>query len=75
MYFASAKPPQGISVKISPRILFFKRVGQKHKFTITVKAEGHEGVAPMKKGEYAFGWYTWNDGVHNVRSPMAVSLA
>ncbi|GFZ06176.1 subtilase family protein [Actinidia rufa] len=71
VYISSIKPPMGFSVKVSPPILFFHHVGQKKSFTITVKAE----TRSIGKDEYAFGWFTWRDGVHIVRSPMAVSLA
>ncbi|PSR98662.1 Subtilisin-like protease [Actinidia chinensis var. chinensis] len=74
VYFSSVKPPIGFSVKVSPPILFFHHVGQKKSFTITVKAET-EAETTIGKDEYAFGWLTWSDGVHIVRSPMAVSLA
>ncbi|CAK9169766.1 unnamed protein product [Ilex paraguariensis] len=74
VYFASVKPPLGFSVKVSPPILVFNKVGEKKKFTITVEATS-ESASTMGKDEYAFGWYTWTDGIHHVRSPMAVSLA
>lgn len=76
LYFASIKPPLGISVKVSPPILHFKHIGQKKTFTITVKVNS-EMLAVTKNGEYLFGWLTWKDdqGVYSVRSPIAVSLA
>ncbi|KAL2484309.1 subtilase family protein [Forsythia ovata] len=74
VYFASVKPPAGFKVEIWPPILFFHSVGQKKKFSITVKAHS-EMEGKMEMDEYAFGWYTWFDGIHNVRSPIAVSVA
>ncbi|KAA8515011.1 hypothetical protein F0562_018202 [Nyssa sinensis] len=74
VYFSSVKPPLGFSVKVSPPILFFNQVGQKKSFTITVKAES-EMLNMSNKDQYSFGWFTWTDGIHNVRSPMAISLA
>ncbi|KAK4482051.1 hypothetical protein RD792_011603 [Penstemon davidsonii] len=73
VYFVSVKPPLWISVKISPPILYFNRTGQKKSFTITVKKS--EMTDNIEKGKYGFGWYTWFDGIHVVRSPMAVSVA
>ncbi|KAJ0018498.1 hypothetical protein Pint_10154 [Pistacia integerrima] len=74
VYFFSSKPPMGISVKATPSVLFFNHVGQKKSLTIKVKARG--GMArKYLKNEYGFGWYSWNDGLHNVRSPMAIALA
>ncbi|KAE9452456.1 hypothetical protein C3L33_15642, partial [Rhododendron williamsianum] len=61
VYFSSIKPPKGFSVKTKS-------------FTITVRAKGKAAETIGKNG-HAFGWYTWNDGVHVVRSPVAVSLA
>ncbi|KAL3851433.1 hypothetical protein ACJIZ3_013315 [Penstemon smallii] len=72
VYFVSVKPPKGISVKISPSILYFNSSGQKQSFTITVKTTQSEMI---EKDKYGFGWYTWSDGIHIVRSPIAVSVA
>ncbi|CAA2997276.1 subtilisin-like protease [Olea europaea subsp. europaea] len=73
VYFIKVIPPPGFSVKVSPSILFFTHVGQRKTFTITVKANSVS--KGMEKDKYAFGWYTWFDGIHNVRSPIAVSVA
>ncbi|XP_031274460.1 subtilisin-like protease SBT5.6 [Pistacia vera] len=74
VYFFRSKPPMGISVKATPSVLFFNHVGQKRSFPIKVKTRG--GMARnYLKNEYGFGWYSWNDGLHNVRSPMAIALA
>ncbi|CAI9783788.1 unnamed protein product [Fraxinus pennsylvanica] len=73
VYFVKVKPPPGFSVKVSPSILFFNHIGQRKTFTITVKA--NKVNKGMGKDKYAFGWYTWFDGIHNVQSPIAVSVA
>ncbi|KAI5571029.1 hypothetical protein BDE02_11G066800 [Populus trichocarpa] len=75
VYFFSARPPLGFAVKASPSVLFFNHVGQKKSFIITIKAREDSMSNGHNKGEYAFGWYTWSNGHHYVRSPMAVSLA
>ncbi|CBI30775.3 unnamed protein product, partial [Vitis vinifera] len=74
IYFSSVKSPVGFSVRVEPSILYFNHVGQKKSFDITVEARNPK-ASKKNDTEYAFGWYTWNDGIHNVRSPMAVSLA
>ncbi|WMV15724.1 hypothetical protein MTR67_009109 [Solanum verrucosum] len=74
IYFASAKPPLGFSIEISPPVLPFNHVGSKRTFTITVKAH-RDMMDRIPKDQYVFGWYSWNDGIHNVRSPIAVKLA
>ncbi|XP_041028149.1 subtilisin-like protease SBT5.6 [Juglans microcarpa x Juglans regia] len=74
VYSFTAKPPLGFSIKVSPNVLSFDDVGQKKSFTITVKVR-REMLSKVDKDEYAFGWYSWADGKHIVRSPMAISLA
>ncbi|KAF5177298.1 Subtilisin-like protease SBT5.6 [Thalictrum thalictroides] len=66
VYIASVEPPLGFSVKLQPKILYFTEVGEKKSFLVTVKAK------KGGKGEYSFGSYTWNDGIHEVRSPIVV---
>ncbi|XP_074307999.1 subtilisin-like protease SBT5.6 [Silene latifolia] len=73
-YIALVKPPMGYSVKISPSSLVFKHSGQKKRFSIRVKKEKHISNV-TGSNEYEFGWITWLDGVHSVRSPMVVSFA
>lgn len=73
VYFVRVKPPTGFSVKVFPPILVFNKVGQQKSFTITVQAEHRKRAE--KSNSYSFGWYTWSDGFHIVRSPMAVSSA
>ncbi|PON54635.1 Subtilase [Parasponia andersonii] len=75
VYFFSSRPPLGFSVEASPSILSFDYVGQKKSFTITVKARSETLESKNDTKEYAFGWYSWLDGLHVVRSPIAVSLA
>lgn len=74
-YFASVKPPMGYKVNISPNILVFKHKGQKKTFSITVEKERDviSNTQAANGQEYQFGWLTWYDGIHTVRSPMAVS--
>ncbi|KAL5716524.1 hypothetical protein ACHQM5_018201 [Ranunculus cassubicifolius] len=72
-YTVKVETPRGFSVKINPRILYFRDFGEKKSFTITVKANRNSGG--VGNGEYSFGSYTWKDGIHEVRSPIAVSRA
>ncbi|CAH9105948.1 unnamed protein product [Cuscuta epithymum] len=74
LYSASVTPPLGFSIKISPPILYFNRTGETKRFSVIVKAH-HDMKMNMVKEEYRFGWLTWSDAVHVVRSPIAVSLA
>lgn len=70
-YFISIKPPPGISVRISPAVLHFKQTGQKRSFAITLKPDQ---TSKFGKNKYLFGSFTWSDGIHSVRSPIAVSV-
>ncbi|KAI3912700.1 hypothetical protein MKW92_040252 [Papaver armeniacum] len=72
-YVSAYKAPEGFSVKISPKTLAFRHVGEKKSFTITVKQR--KGKKKPESGMYYFGWYRWTDGVHVVRSPLVVSPA
>lgn len=67
-YSVSINQPAGYSVQISPAILRFTATGQTLSFNITVQPQS----SAVKK-QYAFGSYTWTDGVHEVRSPIALS--
>lgn len=73
VYFATVEPPSGISIKVSPPIMYFKHVGEKKSFELTVEAKEDRQIGTVKKSMYSFGWLTWNDGIHTVRSPIAVS--
>ncbi|GLJ34946.1 hypothetical protein SUGI_0703190 [Cryptomeria japonica] len=66
-YFVSIENPPGVSVHIHPRKLCFQSTGQKHDFTVTFI------LKESLNQEYVFGSYTWDDGIHKVRSPIAVS--
>ncbi|XP_021723202.1 subtilisin-like protease SBT5.6 [Chenopodium quinoa] len=71
-YFASVKPPTGYKVNISPSMLIFRHKGQKKSFSITVEKDVYCNSQASGQ-EYEFGWLTWFDGFHTVRSPIAVS--
>ncbi|CAN0862180.1 Subtilisin-like protease SBT5.6 [Linum grandiflorum] len=77
VYFFSAKPPVGILVKARPSVLFFNRVGQRKRFKLRIRARKGKKHNLNNNGtaEYVFGWFTWRDDYHVVRSPIAVSLA
>ncbi|KAI3410576.1 uncharacterized protein J3R85_018711 [Psidium guajava] len=72
VYISDVQEPRGAFITIEPMELSFDRIGQKRSFTITVTADYH--MKSELDGEYGLGWYSWTDGVHNVNSPVAVSL-
>ncbi|XP_031129448.1 subtilisin-like protease SBT5.6 [Ipomoea triloba] len=67
-YIVKVAPPPGYVVAISPATLRFSQQGEKQSFNITVKTNG-----VGKRNGFAFGGYSWSDGVHVVSSPIAVS--
>ncbi|KAG2688731.1 hypothetical protein I3843_09G109400 [Carya illinoinensis] len=69
-YSARVRKPAGISIRVKPKTLKFKKVGEEKRFKLTLKLE-KPGVA---KG-YVFGGLIWSDGKHYVRSPIVVAAA
>lgn len=70
-YVLAVRSPPGYVVDIVPKTLRFSKLGEKHSFNVTVRAQS----IIEKRNEFSFGWYTWSDGVHVVQSPIAVSSA
>ncbi|KAL7129782.1 hypothetical protein ABFS83_13G091100 [Erythranthe nasuta] len=66
-YTVTVATPPGFSVTISPATLFFSATGEKQSFSITVQATE---IAPVD----AFGWFYWSDGIHQVISPILLSV-
>ncbi|XP_057764066.1 subtilisin-like protease SBT5.6 isoform X2 [Salvia miltiorrhiza] len=64
-YSVTIDPPPGYLVRISPATLDFSMAGEKQSFSITVEVVSSANV-------YAFGWYRWSDGIHQVTSPISV---
>ncbi|XP_011102282.1 subtilisin-like protease SBT5.6, partial [Sesamum indicum] len=68
VYKVRVEAPAGYTVEISPDTMNFSSFGQKESFNIFIRP-GSAGL----RTDYAFGWYTWSDGIHRVRSPIVVS--
>ncbi|KAG1334338.1 putative Subtilisin-like protease SBT1.8 [Cocos nucifera] len=66
VYNLTYSGPPSVSVTVRPKKLVFKQVGQKLKYTVifTSKKEGNPT-------DMAFGWITWNNEQHQVRSPVS----
>ncbi|CAN0890864.1 Subtilisin-like protease SBT5.4 [Linum grandiflorum] len=69
-YAVSVDEPTEVSVSVEPDVLTFDKEGEEKEFKVTVKAK-----LDVQGNEYVFGGITWTDGVHYVRSPVAVSPA
>ncbi|XP_057753524.1 subtilisin-like protease Glyma18g48580 [Arachis stenosperma] len=65
-YVANAKLP-GFNIVVVPSSLKFKRVGEKKRFQVIVKAR-----SVSQNGNYQFGELKWTNGNHIVRSPIVV---
>ncbi|GKC38144.1 peptidase S8/S53 domain-containing protein [Tanacetum coccineum] len=59
----------GLQIVVEPDVLQFKEKGQKLSFKLTVQEIIEEQDAPIFSGAL-----TWDDGVHQVRSPIVVHV-
>ncbi|KAI3515112.1 hypothetical protein L1887_13863 [Cichorium endivia] len=63
-------PPVGdLSIQVEPNVLSFKKIGQKLSFKMTVQTTIQKLGNPIVSGAL-----TWDDGVHQVRSPIVVHV-
>lgn len=66
IYFASIVEPNGVEVKVWPRVLIFSCFWEEMSYYVTLKPE------KQSQGRYDFGEIIWSDGCHSVRSPLVV---
>ncbi|VYS69405.1 unnamed protein product [Arabidopsis thaliana] len=74
VYVFNAQPPNGVLVNAEPNVLVFDKIGQKKRFNIIFTTQRYEFTGEARRDRYRFGWFSWTDGHHVVRSPIAVSL-
>ncbi|CAL5195889.1 unnamed protein product [Lathyrus oleraceus] len=67
-YFASITPIKGFNISVVPNKLVFNQKNMKLSFKLKI-----EGEKVTKKNEVSFGYLTWKDEKHVVRSPIVVS--
>ncbi|XP_048139954.1 cucumisin-like [Rhodamnia argentea] len=65
-YKATVTAPQGFNVRVEPQTLAFEFVLQKQSFVVTVEAILEAGMISAS--------LVWDDGVHQVRSPIVAFL-
>ncbi|KAJ8764088.1 hypothetical protein K2173_004989 [Erythroxylum novogranatense] len=65
-YKASVFAPRGLHIQVTPSILSFSSINQKLNFVLTIEGTVDVPVASAS--------LVWDDGVHQVRSPIAVHL-
>ncbi|KAG6761754.1 hypothetical protein POTOM_034987 [Populus tomentosa] len=65
---AKVNYPSGVQVTVTPATLKFTKTGEKLSFKIDFK--------PLKTsdGNFVFGALTWSNGIHKVRSPIALNV-
>ncbi|CAK8560607.1 unnamed protein product [Lathyrus sativus] len=67
-YFASITPIKGFNISVVPNKLVFNKKNRKISFKLKI-----EGEKVTQNNEVSFGYLTWNDGKHVVRSPIVVT--
>ncbi|KAF9622788.1 hypothetical protein IFM89_034023 [Coptis chinensis] len=71
VYTANVEVPKGASVMVKPSRLVFSPTVKKLSFAVTVSANSKDLVLGDSGG--AFGYLSWLDGKHVVRSPIAIT--
>ncbi|XP_022715292.1 subtilisin-like protease SBT1.4 [Durio zibethinus] len=69
VYEAKVNAPSGVEISVSPSKLEFSEENQSLSYEITFASDG---LALSAVASQAFGSIEWSDGVHLVRSPIAV---
>lgn len=70
VYEVKVNAPPSVKVSVSPAKLEFSEVDDKLSYEITFASAG--GLEGLKSIKSAFGSIEWSDGLHIVRSPIAV---
>ncbi|CAA7044655.1 unnamed protein product [Microthlaspi erraticum] len=68
VYTVSIDAPEGLQVRVVPRRLHFRKIGDKLSYQVTFSSTSKSTLK-----EDAFGSITWSNGMYNVRSPFAVT--
>lgn len=67
VYNVKVSSPASVSVKVSPEKLVFKKLGQKLRYYVTFTSK----VVDPNRAKPDFGWISWVNNQHVVRSPVA----
>ncbi|CAM8963252.1 unnamed protein product [Rhodiola kirilowii] len=65
-YRAVVTAPRGLRIQVTPNMLTFSRVGEIKSYTLTVSGGFNTTIASAS--------LKWDDGVHQVRSPLALAF-
>lgn len=66
IYTVKVASPNGVEVRVWPRILVFTPFKQELTYYVTLRPK------KVSQGRYDFGEIVWSDGFHQVRSPLVV---
>ncbi|XP_057792020.1 subtilisin-like protease SBT1.1 [Salvia miltiorrhiza] len=66
-YAVKVSEPQGISIIVRPRVLNFRKIGEKLSYKVTFIAKGSVSA------NFSFGSLVWVSDKHSVTSPIAVT--
>lgn len=67
-YAVTVAAPEGVYVSVKPNKLYFSRVNQKVKYSVTFSRTG----SGTKVGEYGQGFLKWVSAKHSIRSPISI---
>lgn len=68
LYASQLEYPSGVNISIIPRILRFTNTGEKLTYRIDFTP------SKISNGSFVFGALTWSNGIHRVRSPIALNV-
>ncbi|XP_073127671.1 subtilisin-like protease SBT1.1 [Henckelia pumila] len=71
-YVAKVTEPEGISIKIEPKVLDFKKMGQKLSYKVSFISDGKSHDVSTHD-QFSFGSLVWVSRKYVVRSPIAVT--
>ncbi|XP_016451547.1 subtilisin-like protease SBT1.4 [Nicotiana tabacum] len=71
-YEVKINAPASVEVKVTPTKLSFSEENKSLSYEISFSSNGSVGLERVKGLESAFGSIEWSDGIHSVRSPIAV---
>ncbi|XP_020571348.1 subtilisin-like protease SBT1.4 [Phalaenopsis equestris] len=71
VYDVEISSPPGVNVTVTPSKLVFDSIDQSLTYEITFASI--TGTVMAAATSQQFGWISWSDGVHEVRSPIAVT--
>lgn len=69
-YAVTVAAPEGVYASVKPNKLYFSRVNQKVKYSVTFSRTG----SGTKVSEYGQGFLKWVSAKHSIRSPISIGF-